>query len=72
MRHGGDRAGDPVIEDARRREAQAQAQLEEARAQRKRVEERRREAADLLAVSREAEARNHFAEAITKSMRRRP
>jgi hypothetical protein len=61
---------DPVIADARRRQAIAVRQRRTAESQLRRVDERRREAADLLAESREAERRNHFAEAIAQSMGR--
>lgn len=63
-------APDPVVDDAQAREAVARQQLHDAQARRPHVDERRREAAELLAVSQEAERRNHFAEAIVASMRR--
>lgn len=63
--------GDPVVDDARGRKADFDAQLVAVRAARPGVAARRREAAELLEQSREAERQNHFAEAITASMRRR-
>ncbi|MDF3280495.1 hypothetical protein [Gordonia sp. N1V] len=63
---------DPVVVDAEIRRSRFEAQTEQVRRSRREVDARRAEAADLLAQSREAERRNHFAEAITKSMRRKP
>lgn len=62
---------DPIVDDADGRRASFERQINELRAARPSVEERRREAAELLEQSRDAERRNHFAEAIVKSMRRR-
>lgn len=62
---------DPVVVDAEIRRSAFEAQTEQVRRGRAEVDARRAEAADLLAQSREAEQRNHFAEAITKSMRRK-
>ena len=62
---------DPIVEDADGRRADFEHQLAQVRAARPAVDARRREAAELLAVSRDAERRNHFAEAIAESMRRR-
>lgn len=64
-------SSDPVVADAHFRQAEAERQLLHAQAQRPRVDARRREAAELLEVSRESERRNHFAEAIVKSMGRK-
>ena len=63
--------GDPIVDEAEGRRVDFERQLDELRARRPTVDARRREAAELLAESREAERRNHFAEAITAAMRRR-
>ena len=62
---------DPIVDDADGRRADFQRQINELRADRVNVDARRREAAELLEQSQDAERRNHFAEAIVKSMRRR-
>lgn len=70
-RHPPPLAADPVVVAAEIRRSEFEAATERVRRGRPEVEARRAEAADLLAQSREAEQRNHFAEAITKSMRRK-
>ncbi|OBA63670.1 DUF7620 family protein [Gordonia sp. 852002-10350_SCH5691597] len=62
---------DPIVDDADGRRVGFERQINELRAARPDVDAHRREAAELLAESREAERRNHFAEAIAESMRRR-
>lgn len=62
---------DPVVVDARMREAFFQLETQRLRDDRERVDRQRVDAARILAESREAERRNHFAEAIVASMRRR-
>lgn len=62
---------DPIVDDADGRRADFERQIAALRAARPAVDAQRREAAELLAQSREAEHRNHFADAITESMRRR-
>lgn len=62
---------DPIVDDADGRRTNFERQINELRAARPSVDKRRREAAELLEQSRDAERRNHFAEAIVKSMRRR-
>ncbi|RPA58616.1 hypothetical protein EF294_15785 [Gordonia oryzae] len=61
-----------MVVDAEKRRSAWEAATEQVRRDRVEVDARRAEAADLLAQSRDAERRNHFAEAITKSMRRKP
>ncbi|MGC5249485.1 DUF7620 family protein [Gordonia sp. DT219] len=65
-------AVDPVVVDAEVRRSAFEAETERVRAARPEVDARRAEAATLLEQSREAERRNHFAEAIMQSMRRLP
>lgn len=65
-----DNRPDLAVEETREQRADFDRQIDEVREGRAEVAERRREAADLLAQSLEAERRNHFAEAIVSSMRR--
>lgn len=62
---------DPIVDDADGRRADFERQIDALRAARPSVDAQRAEAAHLLKESRDAERRNHFAEAIIKSMRRR-
>lgn len=62
---------DPIVDDADGRRADFERQISELRAARAGVDAQRAEAKQLLEESRDAERRNHFAEAIVKSMRRR-
>lgn len=62
---------DPIVDDAAGRRADFERQISELRAARAGVDAQRAEAKQLLEESRDAERRNHFAEAIVKSMRRR-
>lgn len=64
------RGNDPVVEDARAQRADFERQLDEVREGRSEVDQRRKQAAQLLERSQEALRRNHFAEAIVHSMRR--
>lgn len=63
-------AVDPVVSEAITLRAEFQRVGDAARAARPTVDRQRQEAAEMLSEALEAERRNHFAEAITRSMRR--
>lgn len=63
---------DAIIVDARAKRAEVTRAQSQVHTLRDRLKAQRREAAELLTESREAIARNHFAEAILQSMRRKP